>query len=256
MTSNIIPIMSFDNFEDYISGFPLERIASNEAVYPPDLKDLFSLYTKVRTSKAIAILEIGSGWSTLILAKALDENRMSYSNEVIGKIRHPNPYTLMTVDCSLEFQAIALSRLTSLTTSQTKIIPIFSPSQMQVVNGQTCHLFDSIPPFTADFVYLDGPDCDQVGGAIHGMSVRFGDEHNTYGLPMSGDLILLEPYFWPGTLLVTDGRGANSYFLKRNFRRNWRFSYEMSTDQYLFYLDEEPWGNISAALLNFKNGLQ
>jgi len=45
---------------------------------PPQLSDLYSLYAKVRVEKSLAIIEYGSGWSTLALAKALDENRRSY----------------------------------------------------------------------------------------------------------------------------------------------------------------------------------
>ena len=39
--------------------------------YPPDLLDLYYLYEIIRLNKRITILEYGSGWSTLILYKAL-----------------------------------------------------------------------------------------------------------------------------------------------------------------------------------------
>ena len=124
---------------------------------------------------------------------------------------------------------------------------------MAVLNGQVCHLYDQIPPFTADFIYLDGPDCDQIAGDVNGMSVRFGSPEYTYGLPMSGDLLLLEPFMWPGTIIVTDGRGANAYFLKNNFRRNWDYHYDEECDQHIFNLLDAPWGGISLELIKFKN---
>ena len=124
---------------------------------------------------------------------------------------------------------------------------------MSRVNGQICHLFDSIPPFTADFVYLDGPDCDQVQGEVNGMSVRFGSEENKYGLPMAADLVHMEPFFWPGTSIVTDGRGANAFFLRSNFKRSWTYHYDEECDQHLFKLVDEHFGKISKALLELKS---
>ena len=77
---------------------------------------------------------------------------------------------------------------------------------------------------------------------MHGFSVRFGSEDRSFGLPMAADLLLLEPYLWPGTLLVIDGRGANANFLKYNFKRNWLYQYEKENDQLVFRLLEEPFG--------------
>lgn len=253
MTLSQFPIMSVNQFEEFIlSTAPkTAELIENETIYAPELDDLYSLYTKVRNNKIVAIIEFGSGWSTLALAKALDENRLSFSQYVKKNIRHPNPFTLMTIDCSKEFQALALERIPK-DLSDTTIIPVISEARMSILNGQICHLFDSIPPFTADFIYLDGPDCDQVSGNINGFSVRFGSEEYSYGLPMAADLILLEPFFWPGTLLVTDGRGGNANFLKNNFKRNWQYHYDKECDQHLFRLLEEPFGRISESLLLLK----
>jgi hypothetical protein len=158
----------------------------------------------------------------------------------------------MTVDCSAEFQSIALDRILK-PLNPDLVIPIISSARMTVLNGQTCHVYDEIPPFTADFIYLDGPDCNQVGGDVNGMSVRFGSPEYMYGLPMSGDLLLLEPFIWPGTVIVTDGRGANAYFLKNNFRRKWDYHYDSKIDQHTFELLDDPWGGISEALIQFRN---
>lgn len=249
-------ILSRSKFEEFINsvGKPQERlVAEGESVYPPEIDDLYSLYVKVRENKVVAIIEFGSGWSTLAMAKALDENRINHSEYVMQNIRHPNPFKLMTVDSSSIFQNLALSRI-PIDLSETEIIPVISEARMTTVNGQICHVFDFIPPFTADFIYLDGPDCDQVIGDINGFSVRFGSKEYSYGLPMAADLILLEPYFWPGTLLVTDGRGGNANFLKNNFKRNWLYRYDEETDQHLFRLSEQPFGKISASMLLLKQG--
>jgi hypothetical protein len=249
------PVMSAIQFEEFILSIASETTNKFEdkALYPPELVDLYSLYTKVRNNRSVAIIEFGSGWSTLALARALDENRLSFSQYVEDNVRHPNPFSLMTIDCSKGFQTLALDRIPK-ELSETIIVPVISEAKMSVLNGQICHLYDQVPPFTADFIYLDGPDCDQVSGDVNGFSVRFGSNEYSYGSPMAADLILLEPFLWPGTLLVTDGRGANASFLKNNFKRNWLYRYDKKCDQHLFQLFEEPFGGISESLLILKEG--
>lgn len=252
MEKNMLPVLSELEFQKFILKSVQDTKVDGEVTYPPEFDDLYSLYTKVRNERSVAVLEFGSGWSTLALAKALDENRQLYSGFVSENIRHPNPFCLMTVDVSSKFQDVAIKRIpTHLLKNSIK--PIISEARMSTVNGQICHLFDSIPPFTADFVYLDGPDCDQVQGEVNGMSVRFGSEEYKYGLPMAADLVQMEPFFWPGTSIVTDGRGANAFFLRSNFKRSWTYHYDEECDQHLFKLKDEHFGKISKALLELKN---
>lgn len=252
ITDNLVPILDYEQFSSFMKSCILSAHESETyPVYPPDLLDLYALYSRVRKEKAIAILEFGSGWSTLALTKALEENRISYGQWVAKNIRHPNPYSIMTIDCSEFFQNIACARIVPHKGS-TEVLPIISKSTMALVLGQACHLYQEIPPFTADFIYLDGPDCDQVEGAINGMTVNFGSPEHAYGLPMSADLYLLEHFFWPGTTIVTDGRGANARFLKTIFRRNWKYEYDDSCDQHVFQLNEQPWGVYSSRLIELK----
>ena len=186
MSIFVIPLLSKTDFESFILSSPSTETIYGKRLISPELADLYSLYAKVRTEKSVAIIEYGSGWSTLALAKALDENRRSYAEYVNEYVRHPNPFTLMTVDSSLEFQQIALRRIPK-DLADTKVIPVISRAKMTTVNGQICHIFEGIPPFTSDFVYLDGPSCDQVDGEVNGMTVGFGSESYLYGLPMAGD---------------------------------------------------------------------
>lgn len=255
MTVLQTPVLSSKEFEEYLITVSSESTLSVEGdnVFPWNLADLYSLYLNVRINRVVAILEFGSGWSTLALTKALDENRSSFSRYIDANVRHPNAFTIMTVDCSEKFQELALKRIPSNLTN-TRIIPVVSNARMTVLNGQYCHIFDALPPFTADFVYLDGPDCSQVLGSVGGFSVKFGSEDDFYGLPMAADMLLLEPFFWPGTILVTDGRGANASFLKNNFKRNWFYSYDKNLDQHVFKLLDAPFGSISDSLVRFKEG--
>ena len=57
---------------------------------------------------------------------------------------------------------------------------------------------------------------------------------------MSCDILKIEFYLIPGTILLVDGRKANVEFLIKNFK-NWKYKY-LKIDQHLFFLDEKPWG--------------
>ena len=252
MEKQFAPVLQQGEFSSFISScVENARTVESHPVYPPEIADLYALYSRVRNEKSVAILEIGSGWSTLVLLKALEENRISHGDWVSENIRHPNPYSLMTVDCSEFFQKIACERLKPYQ-GETKVIPIISTVQMTTIQGQACHLFAEIPPFTTDFIYLDGPDCDQVAGSSNGMTVNFGSDDYKYGLPMAADPFLLEHFFWPGTCLVTDGRGANARFLKNIFKRSWDYEYDTQCDQHVFHLNEPSWGMYSSRLLELK----
>ena len=129
--SNRIDILSKPELLGWVSKIRESEENSNN--YEPDIGDLYELYRRVRISRAIAIQEFGSGWSTLVLARALSENRRIDQSEVKSSIRHPNPYSLMTVDVSEFFQKIALSRCENYSEEIT-IIPVISKSNMSLVN--------------------------------------------------------------------------------------------------------------------------
>jgi hypothetical protein len=219
-------------------------------LYSPDLNDLYSLYSRARDEGSVAVIEYGSGWSTLALGLAVYENKLKFGTRYLANVRHPNPFRLLTVDASEDFQNLALNRIPP--HIRDLIDPIVTPARLSTHNGQICSFFVNVPAFTADFVYLDGPDCDQVEGNIDGFSPNFGSDSHRYGLPMSADVLRLENYFWPGTLLVTDGRGANAQFIKNNLRRNWLYKYDRKLDQHFFRLREKSWGVYSKLHLEYK----
>ena len=252
MTLSQFPIMSVNQFEEFILSTAPKTAESieNETIYAPELDDLYSLYTKVRNNKIVAVIEFGSGWSTLALAKALDENRLSFSQYVKKNIRHPNPFRVLTIDASQHFQGLALERL------EPQLLEIVSPVVADVTYGtflgRICTYFEYLPAFTADFIYLDGPDCDQIQGNFHGFDLNFGTSQHKYGLPMAADILRFEHFLWSGTQIIVDGRGANASFLHANLVRNWSYNYNLDLDQHEFLLVEAPWGEIVKKHLDYK----
>ncbi len=101
-------------------------------------------------------------------------------------------------------------------------------------------LFEDLPFFVPDLIYLDGPDPGQVNGSLNGF--KFDAVH---GLPMAADPLSIEPHLWPGTLLITDGRTANARFLMSNFRRHWEVLHDPWGDHYIMRLAEPPLGEVN-----------
>ncbi len=61
-------------------------------------------------------------------------------------------------------------------------------------------------------------------------------------MPMVGDLIKVEHFLTPGTIIVSDGRAANAKFLKDNFQRKWIYNNQSNYDQHFFCLDDPSLG--------------
>ena len=59
---------------------------------------------------------------------------------------------------------------------------------------------------------------------------------------MSADILTIENFLLPGTLIVVDGRTANAIFIKNNLQRDWEYSYSEKFDQHFFELKEKPLG--------------
>lgn len=83
----------------------------NSSLYEPEIDDLWFLYSLIRDKCVTSILEYGSGWSTFVMAIALQENFLDFGLEHAQIIRHPNPFRFMTIDASSKYQDSAMNRI-------------------------------------------------------------------------------------------------------------------------------------------------
>ncbi len=81
------------------------------------------------------------------------------------------------------------------------------------------------------------PSAKDVKGNINSLS--FNCEERTV---MSGDLLLMESTFIPGTFILIDGRTNNAGFLERNFSRNYKVKWNKKMGITTFELSEERLG--------------
>ena len=238
----IIPLRGASEFGDWIGAIAEGggAVADGSDVptpYGPELDDLHHLYALARRSATVSAMELGSGWSTLAIALAIHENAASFGASY--DVRHPNPFRLLSVDVSSEYSSQAVDRLPD--ELRAHVVPHVSSARLVEFSGRWASLYDDLPPFVADLIYLDGPEPGQVTGVKDGFVME--DPH---GLPNSADLLRLEPMLWPETMIVIDGRAANARFLRANLQRSWQYLHDPYGDRTTLLLDETPFGEISA----------
>jgi hypothetical protein len=186
------------------------------------------------------ILEFGCGWSSLVFGAALKEVQNHVGS--LDNYRRNNPFECHSVDNNQKFIDIAKSRIPPLIRN---VHFHCSTVLMTEWNGRFATHYQSLPLVNPDLIYLDGPDQFSVEGTINGWSTRHKDM-----MPMACDILKIEHFLTPKTIIVVDGRAANARFLRCNLQRQWSYRYCTERDQHFFVLDEPPLGRYSAAIIN------
>ena len=68
---------------------------------------------------------------------------------------------------------------------------------------------------STETIYLDGPDQFKIKKRINNFTTAHSDM-----MPMVCDILKFENFLIPGTIIIADGRKANSYFLLNNFKKS------------------------------------
>lgn len=212
--------------------------------YPVEWADLLRLYALVRLRRVTKILEFGCGYSTAIMAHGLAVNDGEFGDDARAGLRRSDPFRLHAVDDVPAFVEIARGRLTPSTSGRVEFH--CAPVRMTTFGDRICTAYDSLPNVCPDLVYLDGPDQHQVEGDVAGISTRHPDR-----LPMACDILRIEHFLLPGTLVVVDGRTANARFLKANLQREWRHEHDEEGDVHYFEMIEDPLGKWNRRQIEF-----
>ena len=217
----------------------------NVEPFRPDYCDLAKLHFLARKHKSIEVLEFGSGFSTMILAHAMKLNRNDFLEKVQGKFRNPNLFCCVSVEENQVFFNATKRYL-----EDTNLDPFGSVVLSSVTGidhlGRVATIYESIPAVSPDFVFLDGPSQFAWTGSIRNVQTN-----DVRRMPMSADLIALEYYLEPGTIILVDGRTNNARFLRDFFRRRWVYAHDIEQDLSCFVLDEPPIGLLNRAKMQF-----
>lgn len=209
--------------------------------FPPDLGDLVRLHYLVVSRRVTTILEFGVGKSTIVFNDALKVNSREHKHFTADKLRRSDPYKCYSVDNYREW-IDELQKKYDLECVEY----CFSELEMGTFEARVCTYYSNIPNVCPDFIYIDGPDQFSPVGDIRGVSTNHPDR-----LPMAADVLSIEHFLLPGTLIVVDGRTANARFLRANFQRNWLYYYSEDFDQHFFELCERPLGIYNKRQIEF-----
>ena len=215
----------------------------NETPFPPEWCDLARLHWILLHREVVNVVEFGSGFSTAIIAHALELNETILSDWVNKHRRHSKPFTLTTVDESSSWLEVAMSRVPGSLVA--RIYPVSSAVTVGQFGGRVCSFYDNVPELVADLVYIDGPS---QYASTHQEGIF--DTGKPHLMPMSGDLLPVEHFFEPGAIILLDGRTANARFLEANFQRRWQHECLQMGEAHIFELQEDSLGSINSNRLD------
>ena len=173
-----------------------------------------------------------------------------YSDHV-KKLRRGNAFELFVLENEKKYLNISRNRIKKFNKylnikSPIKINSYLTDIEMTTYNDVICTQYKNLPLCNPDFIYVDGPDQFNIKKNINGINTKHIDM-----MPMISDILKLEYFYLPGTIIIIDGREANVRFLKAFLKRNWKFSKDSKNDQNIFYLQEKSIGKYNNLNLEF-----
>ena len=192
----------------------------------PDIEDLVILHKLIIKHKITSVMEFGAGYSTIIMADAIFKNLKKNKINIDKKIG--------VHSCEANKNYFKKLKIPNELKNLIKIN--YSKVVMTNFNSRLCTVYKKIPRISPQLIYLDGPDLYSVKNTINNFSTNF-DEC----VPMSADILLIEPFLLPGTIIVVDGRCLMLVF-ENNFQRKWKKTVYKKIDLTTFILNEKPIG--------------
>ncbi len=221
-----------------------KAIINQKTPIKPDLIDLYRIYQFIVLNKRTTVLEFGCGWSSVIIMTALNNLYKKFYKQ-IKNLRRKHPFELFILDTEKKFLKLSKKKIDFFCKVRRKYSLTHSKSKMTTFNGRICTEYEKLPLVNPDFIYLDGPGQEYSTRSNSGINVK----HQDF-MPMSSDILKIENFLIPGTIILIDGRTINARFLKNNFQRNWKYIHDKKNDQ-IFFLNEESLGHVNTAQLNF-----
>ena len=217
--------------------------------YPIDVNDLVNLHKTILKRKVFTVMEFGLGYSTIIMADAILKHKKEY-DKLTEKphIRVNDMFKIFSIDTNNLWIKNFEEKIKKFPEIKDIIEVVYSDIHINTFNGRICHFYDNLPSINPQMIYIDGPDTKDVKGNINGFTFN-----NPDITVMSGDPLLIEPILIPGTIIIFDGRKNNSYFLKNNFQRNWKYTKNKELDIDTYELIDESLGVYNTNMLEYCN---
>lgn len=209
-----------------------------------DLSDLCRLHWICLSRRCINVLEIGSGYSTAVLVDAMSRLSQQFRDWVSLNLRCDDPFHVYSVEEDPIFLDIITRKLAILRGQYVTFTR--ADVNVHLHDGRFTTQFSQLPNVSPDLIYLDGPSRNATCEVVRGFSFN-----NIARMPMSSDILAVEFFLEPGTLIMVDGRGANARFLQSYLKRKWVYFHDQDGDCHYFELQEEPFGALNSKRLAF-----
>lgn len=210
-----------------------------------DYIDLARLHFLITSRKCLNVLELGSGYSSIAIAHALKINSDASNGLLPKSLRRQNPWHLDSVDESEDWLNLAMSRIPA---NLKKYVNFhWTKVSLGTFNDRPATFYHDIPNRAYDLIYVDGPsqysheESDWLGFSTH----------DPGRMPMSADVLRIEHFLQPGTMVLFDGRTANAGFFEINSQKKWRKIRSEIHDQTLFIDESEVLGKYNEAFLRY-----
>ena len=218
---------------------------NNIIPFPAELDDLTRLHRIATTRKVTTILEFGVGMSTIIFADAIDKN-LKYKKYMENNLRRNNLFECHSIDINNSWINECKKKIPDYLYDKGICKIHLCPLNTGLFNDRLCTYYENIPNISPDLIYLDAPDQFSPIGEIRGLSTKHPDR-----MPMAADILTIEHFLQPGTLIIVDGRTANARFLKVNLQREWAYFHCSEWEQHFFELQESPLGIYNKRMIDF-----
>ena len=220
----------------------LRTVKNEKKPHSYELDDLCRLHWIVLSRRVMTTLEFGSGFSTIFMADACFI-LSNYFERFTHEIRVEKKFHIFSLDESSKFLKITKKRITHQLSRYITLIK----STVRIIEYQNkfATKYLKIPDIMPGLIYLDGPSTF-LKNRHKGFSFN-----NISRFPMSADILYIEYFFEPGTVIVIDGRTANARFLKNYLKRKWKYYHDRTGDCHYFELMESSLGPYNRNKLDF-----
>ncbi len=207
------------------------------------IKRLNFLKKLILKKKRLRVLEFGTGISTLIISKSLLINKLKYKNRT-KNFREKN-FICYSIDNNKKYLNLSKKNIKILKLNKICRF-LFVDLKMELYKDHIASSCNKLPNINPDLIYLDGPDQSKIKGNYK--NINFSGKSFT---PIQSDILKMESFLVPGTVILIDGRTNNALYFKKKLYRKWKYQYFKSIDQHLFELKDKPLGKYNKSVLNF-----
>lgn len=233
-----------DRVESGTSALMRSVSAAEAKPFAPKWADLCRLHWLQLSRKMLNVLELGSGYSTAVLAHGARTLHGHFAGWAAANLRLETPFHVFSVEEEQRFLEITQARLGEALAPHVTLSR--SSVEMILFDERIATVYATLPNVSPDFIYLDGPSQFATTQTLNGFSFS-----SPARMPMSADILRFEFFLEPGTLILVDGRTANARFLRHYLKRNWAYRHDTEGDVHYFELQEAPLGKYNERKLAF-----